>query len=201
MGGPDMRDDKLMDALRSMVRKHGLSRVQQSLIELASSSCGLNAQQTDQSPRRERRESPSKKMNRVTASAYVDKMDIPLEKKEALSVLAKRFEDKSFLPTVADISNFCRVHRIALPRSRSRGSAIPRVFKFMAEMGASDIRKMVDGGMFSGPSRLAPIADAIRSRSRSPRPQDPLSATLISSPSFESTRPGGLSRGERLPES
>lgn len=187
-----MRDDKLMHTLRSMVRKHGLSRVQQSLADIASSDHLFDTQQGAQSPGKEQQFSAPDKRMRTKASDYVDKMDVPLETKEALKELAKKFERKLFLPTVADIRNFCRVHRIQVPDSTSRSNAFPRLFKFMATMGANDIRRVVEDGMFSGPSRLEPIADAIRSRSRTPRPQDGSSAASIS---IRSTKPKGSKSG------
>ena len=80
--------------------------------------------------------------------------------------LAGRFQDKSFLPTFGDIANFCHFYQIDKPASKSRASAIPRVFKFIASMEADDVRIILDQGMFSGPSRLGPIADAIRRNGR-----------------------------------
>jgi hypothetical protein len=78
---------------------------------------------------------------------------------------AQCFEDGSFLPGIADIREFCRIHNIELGKSVSRASSIPRVFTFLAAMDTARIKKLLDEGAFSGPTRLAPIADAIRSRS------------------------------------
>ena len=89
-------------------------------------------------------------------------MQLSSEKKSAVSDLARKFENKSFLPTYRDIVDFCEMYGIDVPASRSRANAIPRVFKFIAGMEASDIRGILERGMFSGPSRLGPISDAIR---------------------------------------
>ena len=101
---------------------------------------------------------------------HVAKMGLPAEKGPAVAELAKRFEDKAFLPTFGDIANFCRIYGIEEPASRSRASAIPRVFKFIASMEADDIQRLVDLRHFSGPARLGPIADAIRNSGRARRP-------------------------------
>ncbi len=64
-----------------------------------------------------------------------------------------------------DIREFCRIHDVELAKSSSRMSSIPRIFMFLAVMDTEQITKLLDDGTFSGPTRLAPIADAIRSRS------------------------------------
>ena len=93
-------------------------------------------------------------------------MDLPPGTAGPLVELAARFERKAFLPTFGDIRHFCHTYGIDEPASKSRASAIPRVFKAIAAMEAEDIQRMLDDGMFSGPSRLAPIADAIRRSSK-----------------------------------
>ena len=65
-------------------------------------------------------------------------MELPLEKEPAIVALANRFQDKSFLPTFGDIANFCQIYGIDEPASKSRASAIPRVFKFIASMEAKE---------------------------------------------------------------
>lgn len=197
----EIGDDKLNRALRSMIRKHGLSRVQRSLSEIASSETRHDIQQAVPSTRIEGTASPPKKRSRSTASDYVGRMDLPLGTSEAVHELARRFEDRSFLPTLADIRNFCRFHRIDAPDPKSRVNAVPRVFDFISTMGPREIKKLVDYSMFSGPSRLAPIADAIRKRSRSPQIRDAPSTASISSSSSESDRSEGVSERDSLSES
>ena len=94
-------------------------------------------------------------------------MGLPAEKSAAVSELAVRFEQKSFLPSFGNITTFCRTYGIDVPASKSRASAIPRVFKFIAEMESEEVRQILDDGLFSGPSRLRPIADAIQNFDRS----------------------------------
>ena len=109
---------------------------------------------------------PRPRRSKVTAPEHVAKMDLPPETAQPVVELAARFERKTFLPTFGDIRHFCHTYGIDEPASKSRASAIPRVFKAIAAMEAEDIQRMLDDGMFSGPSRLAPIADAIRRSSK-----------------------------------
>ncbi len=143
-----MTDSKLKDSLQSMVQEYGLGMVLKSLGEIA------DARGPGARPRRRKRA--------PTAPEYVSKMQLPVEKSRAVTELAERFQKKAFLPTFGDIANFCQTYLIDIPASRSRASAIPTVFKFIAEMEASEIQRILAYELFSGPSRLGPISEAIR---------------------------------------
>jgi hypothetical protein len=165
-----MTQNSLKQALDSIVHEHGFELVSQSLREI-----GLSQHQPESSKRNTRppdrgvATAPRERKSRVTAPEHVAKMDLPAEKEKAVAELARRFEDKAFMPTFGDIANFCQIHGVDEPASRSRASAIPRVFKFIASMEADEIQRLLDLRMFSGPARLGPIADAIRSSGRARR--------------------------------
>ena len=144
-----MTDSKLKASLQSLVQEHGLGKVLKSLGEIA------DAHGVGVRPRRRKRP--------ATAPEYVSKLQLPVEKSGAVTELAERFstENLSFR-SFGDIANFCETYQIDIPASRTRVSAIPRVFKFIAEMEASEIQRILDLEMFSGPSRLGPISEAIR---------------------------------------
>lgn len=162
-----MTRNNLKDALRSIVHEHGFERVHDQLhamqiSESHTGQLGLSAQLTAKG----RKARKAARKPRLTAPQYVAKMELPLEKEPSVAELAERFHAKAFLPSFGDIANFCHLYSIDVPASRTRANAIPRVFKFIAEMESHDIQKIVDEGMFSGPSRLGPIADAIRRNGR-----------------------------------
>ena len=158
-----MTDSKVKAILQPIVQEYGLGLVLKSLGQIADAQCGrveqLETLGSDiaNGTRQKRRE--------ATAPEYVDKMNLPLEKVAAVTELARRFQQKSFLPTFGDISSFCQIYEIQVPASKGRASAIPRIFRFIAEMEPREIQQMLDDGMFSGPSRLRPIADGIRNYS------------------------------------
>ena len=154
-----MTDSKLRTILHPIVQEYGLGLVLKSLGQIADTPCDRIEQSSKlgtggANTTRQRRP-------RVTATEYVEKMELPKEKFAAVVELARRFQQKSFLPTFGDITDFCQVYEIQVPASRSRASAITRIFKFIANMETGDIQQMLDDGMFTGPSRLEPIADAI----------------------------------------
>ena len=162
-----MTQSAMKKALRSMVREYGYDDVERSLREI-----GPSVRRTEAPPRLPALPQPraqasaGRKRTKVTAAGYVAKMDVPAAKADAVAELARRFDDKSFLPSFGDVVFFCWNYRIDEPLSKSRDSAIPRVFKSLAAMDVAELQRILDLGLFSGPSRLGPIADAIRRNGR-----------------------------------
>ena len=162
-----MTSQELEPALRSMIRRYGFEQVYHCLQEIGLSEdqrrrSSLNGEPYDTSIPTQ----PAKRRSKISATEYVSKLDLPLEKKLVVAEMAKRFQGKSFLPTFGDIANFCQIHGLKTPASKTRASAVPRVFKFIATMDPPRIREILDDGMYSGPSKLGPIADAIRNNGR-----------------------------------
>ncbi len=167
-----MTNSKLETTLRPIVQEHGLGSVLEALGKIASEQdaqsalpLAVNGADKPAKPRKARKRSP-----KLNAIEYAAKMELASDKQAAIVELAERFERKDFLPTFGDIRNFCDIHGIDVPASKTRASSIPRVFKFLAnEMDAREAQRILDDGMFSGPSQLGPIADAIRRNGRASR--------------------------------
>lgn len=164
-----MTKRKLETTLRPIVQEHGLGSVLEALGKIASehdaqSTSPLAVNGVGETAKTKK---PRKRRSKPNAVEYAAKMELPSDKQNAVVTLAERFESKDFLPTFGDIRNFCEISGIDVPASKTRVSAIPRVFKFLAnEMEADEVQRILDDGMFSGPSRLGPIADAIRRNGR-----------------------------------
>ena len=160
-----MKHSKLKSALHSIVLEHGYERVHHQLHEI-----GIAEFSDTESEKLHSGDgtSPSKvrRKSKPTAPQYVAKMGLPPDKEKSVSKLAERFQQKSFLPRFGDVVNFCHFYNVEVPASKSRVNAIPRVFRCIAAMENNDILRIVDEDMFSGPSRLGPIADAIRRNGR-----------------------------------
>lgn len=148
-------------ALRPIVRQYGLGRVLESLGKIADAQRESSVQAGA-----DKKKKPKKRSVKTTAPEYVSKLELA-SKKAPVVDLAERFERKAFLPTFGDIARFCQLYGIEVPASKTRASAIPRVFKHIASMETEEIQRILDDGLFSGPSRLGPIADAIRRNGRS----------------------------------
>lgn len=162
-----MIQSNLKVALRNIVQEHGYELVHNELHQL---NAGEPAPATDLGALapvgkiRNGRKSTAK--SKITAPQYVAKMDLPIDKEPLVVAVAERFQEKSFLPTIGDIGSFCQIYGINMPASRTRTNIIPRLFKFIAAMESADISNLLNDGAFSGPSRLGPIADAIRRNGR-----------------------------------
>ncbi len=152
-------------ALRPIVRQYGLGSVLESLGKIAHAQ-RENSVQARVSSDADRGKNPKKRSVKATAPEYISKLALSEDKTVPVVDLAERFERKTFLPTFVDIAHFCHTYGIDVPASKTRASAIPRVFKYIASMETEEIQRMLDDGLFSGPSRLGPIADAIRRNGR-----------------------------------
>ena len=162
-----MTGDHLSASLRDLVREYGLEQVSRSLEEISAQDSPASSMAT-RSGRASRTAAVrgSRRKDAITALERVMKLDLPEETADIVVELARRFDEKSFMPTFADIADFCRAYNIDEPSSKSRASAIPRVFRSIAAMEKEDIQMLFDYGAFSGPARLGPIADAIARNSR-----------------------------------
>ena len=162
-----MEEERLDAALRAIVRQYGIERVDRTLRRIRASflaratSEPLSGHRPEQKAKRPRPPRP-----RITAPAYVSKLQVPAEMQMLLAELAQKFEDRTFLPTMGDVRNFCLIYGTDQPASTSRMSAIPRIFERLSQLTSAEIQSMLQANSFSGPSRLAPIADAIRRSSR-----------------------------------
>ena len=152
-------------ALSPIVHQYGLGSVLESLGKIADAQRERSVQAGGSSDTNGGKK-PKKRSVKATAPEYVSKLDLSSEKAAPVVDLAERFERKAFLPTFGDIAHFCQMYGIKVPASKARASAIPRVFKHIALMETEEIQRMLDDGLFSGPSRLGPIADAIRRNGR-----------------------------------
>ena len=198
-----MTENKLDHILMSLVRQHGHAAVEQSLREIKASS-----RQDQRFTKPEESRSMSKRMSatkpkkgkpKTTAPDYVSRMDLPSEKGPVLAKLAEDFQNKTFLPTIGDIRNFCEIYGINEPTSKSRIDAIPRIFKFLSNMAIEDVQNILDISMFSGPSRLAPIADAIRRNAEQrATTHSRITGAITSSQPHADTEPTGSQRPTSL---
>ena len=171
-----MVNRELKAILQPIVQEHGLGSVLETLGKIASEDEAQSATRlaVNGADKPAKSKKSRKRGAKPTATEYAAKMELLPEKRTTIGEMAERFERKDFLPTFGDIRNFCQMYGVDVPASKTRASAIPRVFKFIAtEMDAKEAQRILDDGMFSGPSRLGPIADAIRRNGRASRAEKP----------------------------
>ena len=164
-----MTNKELDATLRTMVQQFGYAQVARSLREVKRSQTVQRSTASHPATRRSGAVSgPKKKRSPRTALGYVTRMKLPDGQGGSLVEAAARFDDKTFLPSIGDVRNFCAIHLLDEPRA-SRASAIPGLFRFIAAMDPNERQALLDSGRFSGPAELGPIADAIRDAGRERR--------------------------------
>ena len=164
-----MKDSDLKNDLRLLVDRYGIDRVNREMQTIASSGKRMTVKSGKPLQKGGTQSKVKRKSSKATAVEYVSRMDVATERRVPMLELAKRFEERSFLPTYTDVQDFCRIYGIEEPASKTRANVIPRVFKFLATMEVHDLQRLLDENAFSGPARLGPIADAIRRHGRTTR--------------------------------
>ena len=104
-----------------------------------------------------------------SARDYATGMNVRSSQKERLLTLARRFEEKRFLPTTSEIRNFFEAYGASPIKPKSRQNAIPSILRFLSSLSDEQLDRIIKDGSFGGPSELGPIADAIRAKSVSMR--------------------------------
>ncbi|MBK9624881.1 MAG: hypothetical protein KBA96_05580 [Rhodocyclaceae bacterium] len=104
----------------------------------------------------------SRTSEKPTASAMAEKVSLPPVQKQLIQKLAAQYDSKEFLPTSGDIRYFFEVHGETATPSKQRSDAFRRVLKLLSTLTESSLRKMIDDDAHSGPSRLAPLSEAMR---------------------------------------
>ena len=158
-----MKSKSLAQELRLLVNRHGFKAVNLELRTLKVE------QEPTRQPERGKQAKARQRNGRANAIEYVQKLDVDADKRPAVMALAERFEAKRFLPSCADIRNFCAIYDIEPPASKSRAAAIPRLFKYFAAMDTKDVERLSTDEAYSGPSELGPLAEAIRQHGRAAR--------------------------------
>lgn len=153
----------LRTALSSMVERYGFETVSRVLHEVEAGDARPSEREARKQTRRKRRRRSERQRSAVD---YVQAMDVPADRVAVVRRAAEEFERRAFLPTLGDVRSFFEAHGIEEPKSKSRASRIPRIFKFLVTMEASDLEKILDDRLYSGPAQLGPIADAIRDKAK-----------------------------------
>ena len=159
-----MQNDDLRVKLGWMIEQHGFKAVSRVLHEIEAEYGGRVSK--TEGRRRLRPRAGRRAKQRLSAVDYVQTMAVPADRAEVVRRAAEEFERGVFLPTLGDIRGFCDTFGITEPKSKSRASGIPRIFKFLVTMDVADVGRILDERVFSGPATLGPIADAIRDKAK-----------------------------------
>ena len=160
-----MRVKTMETILRALVLECGMPKIQRTLDQIreasgAPSECGSRT--SDRCPEPSTSGRPKPKVTRHSAVTYVEKSEFPAETRGPLAMAAQKYDDRSFLPTLAEVKNFYLVYGINAPSPpASRAIAIPWIFNFLSKWEPKNVQALIESRAFSGPTQLAPIAAAI----------------------------------------
>ena len=104
---------------------------------------------------------PDAKRVRPTAMEIVASINVADDEKQALLLtLAKKYEEKEFMPNVNHVRDFlCNDRDVS--RIKSRQQVTSAVFKKLANLETANLREIMERGLYGPTKRLADYARAI----------------------------------------
>jgi hypothetical protein len=103
-----------------------------------------------------------RRASRASAYDYVQKKGQPSDKIGVILELAARFDEKRFLPTIADVRRFLGLRNFDWKAVVKRESAVPKIFDELLKMPSEQLDSVLRDGNYGGPSRLGPLSEAIK---------------------------------------
>ena len=159
------RKDLLVDLLQILVREWGFDHVQRSLenISRTSDDPGEGAWIRQRSRPQHTSGRDVTRSGRPSARELVSRVNDLNDKREALVTIASKFDQKEFLPTVADMKEFLAMMGEESGALKDRSDGFRRLLNHLTQLPVERLERLASGTSYSGPSRLGPLSDAIKS--------------------------------------
>ena len=166
----------LVELLRAIIREWGREGVSHALDELAVQG-SLNrvggfeedAITSDRSQRASKRPSAKQQVAKLSHQ--------PDARREILIIIATRYDEKKFLPSVGDVREFLAMNGDKRQPIKDRSEGFRLFLDSTKEFPLEQLRHLATSTSFSGPSQLAPLSDAISASGEARRQQRTLSQT------------------------
>jgi hypothetical protein len=166
------RKPLLTEILQALVREWGRETVLIALDGLRADGTRISDDaENDSRPDRGKRRSKKK----LSAVELVAKTNQPSSRLELLMVIATKYDEKRFLPGVSDVREFLvmRGEKRRLIKDRSEGFRL--FLEATKELPFDQLQHFATSSVFSGPSELAPLSDAISATGEARRQQTTVS--------------------------
>jgi hypothetical protein len=98
---------------------------------------------------------------RLNPTEQVQKMPLESGRREALLRLAKRYEERQFLPNVAAVREFLSMAGYDPGPMKDRDQAFRTLLLTLLQLPTERLNQLTHSSLHSGPSQLGPISDAI----------------------------------------
>ncbi|MGC8477850.1 MAG: hypothetical protein ACP5NP_15980 [Acetobacteraceae bacterium] len=152
-------DEKLLDHLQALVDEWGFERVAANLRQVGTRRSPAKA---DPKPRGKLRPPPAPRGPRALAQLL--RAHLPGEQEGLLRTLAERFDNKTFLPSIADVRELLAMLGEDTPLPKDRAGAFRLVLRALSRLPPAQIRDLAASPRFSGPAQLGPLSEAIAAR-------------------------------------
>ena len=107
---------------------------------------------------------PKKSREKPNAVSIVSSLALSDEgKKSVLLVLARKYEEKAFMPNVNHVRAFLEQEGKDVSRIKSRGQVVSTVFKCLADWETTRLQELDTRGLYGPPKSLSAIAESIES--------------------------------------
>ena len=148
----------LSKLLQAMIDEWGYSEVGRVLSELGAQPHSHRTSHDLFSTGRElERSRKSSAVEQVVRSNALD------DKREPLLAIAVKFDNKAFLPSIADLKQFLVMMGTEVGRVKDRADGFRRLLPPLSDLPTERLRELASSSSFSGPAQLGPLSDAIAS--------------------------------------
>lgn len=129
--------------------------------EVASALASTTASSTDPLLGRAESVQLRKKKVKPNATEQIERAAVQGEQGQALSQLATRYDQKLFLPRVADVREFLIMMGERPITMKDRSEAFRVLLRSLVQLPVERLQRLAQTALHSGPSELGPLSDAI----------------------------------------
>ena len=169
-----MKKTTLKTLLSSLVDDCGYEAVSKALENFDPARTSSTASKSSSSKR------PRKQRTKPNAVAVVNSLTLPNEeKKSVLMMLARKYEEKTFMPNVNHVRAFMENEGEDVSRIKSRQQVVSKVFKYLADWETPRLQELHTRGLYGPPKSLSVIAKSIENFGRRNRQSPEKSAERV----------------------
>jgi hypothetical protein len=163
--------------LTAAVEEWGIQEIEHALSRIREQRAASTPKEGGLKPPEEQEGRSEPRQKKFRAVDQIAKLNPPEDRLMFLRAIAERFDNKTFLPTAADIRLFLSMIGDNGSGVRDRPEGFRKLAPRLAEWAPSKLEELVNSKSYSGPARLGPLAEAIERTGVAIRRSD--SATAI----------------------
>jgi hypothetical protein len=158
----------LVELLQAMIREWGREAVLHAFDGLVEGAIGRESETLESSYRSDQKHRRSKKPSAVQ---LVGKTNQPEGRREFLMVIAAKYDEKRFLPTLGDVREFLAMTGDRKRPIKDRSEGFRLLLDSTKDLPLEQLEHLAASSVFSGPAQLGPLSDAIAASGEARRQQ------------------------------